>query len=95
MEDKKHLLPLSRHLHLNPYFAKIVREPEDLKSYRWSSLPEYLTGNSGICKKTLLINQIGDREKYQRFVFDRPAYHKSLGKIQPLLLEEERGYQVF
>lgn len=39
IQKEVYLLPVSRHLHLNPVRAEVVRRPED---YRWSSYSEYI-----------------------------------------------------
>jgi putative transposase len=41
--DGGYLRTVSDYVHLNPVRAKLLRAGEPLRSYRWSSVPEYLT----------------------------------------------------
>lgn len=87
IEDDEQLIHVSRYIHLNPSTAFIV-EPENLLSYQWSSLPEYLGITPSIFTfSKLIIDLIGGKEKYKEFVFDQADYQRELDKIKHLCLE--------
>lgn len=87
IEDDEQLIHVSRYIHLNPSTA-FIEEPENLLSYQWSSLPEYLGITPGIfTRNELIIDLIGGKEKYKEFVFDQVDYQRELDKIKHLYLE--------
>ena len=45
IESQEQLIHLSRYIHLNPYVASLIQKSE-LSTYLWSSLPDYLAGES-------------------------------------------------
>ncbi len=88
IDTDEQLYHVSRYIHLNPYAAEIIRSLEELRRYRWSSLPEYLgLSEEAICDKELILSNFGSVEKYQEFVFDQADYQRSLEKIKRLSLE--------
>lgn len=69
---------VSRYIHLNPYSSGIV---DDLFSYPWSSLHEYVRNNRArrLCDTTLLMQLFNhDNERYKRFVLNNADYQKTL-----------------
>lgn len=88
VENDEQLLHLSRYIHLNPYSSHVVKEAKDLENYAWSSLPEYLEEEEGICRRGLVAAHFRTSSKYQEFVFDRADYQRTLEGIKHLSLEE-------
>lgn len=87
IEDNKHLLHLSRYIHLNPYSSLVIKKKEDLLHYGWSSFPQYLGITGGFCKTEIVLGQFKNSKKYRDFVFDQADYQRRLQKIKHLLLE--------
>lgn len=78
------LLHLSRYIHLNPYVAGLIKEPED---YRWSSLKDYLSLESLIdCDKEAILG-LFKNISYKRFLRDQKEYAKELNQIKHLLVD--------
>ena len=89
VENEYQLLHLSRYIHLNPYSGAVVKNLKGLIHYSWSSLPEYITQIDGFCKKAIILNAFGNKQKYQEFVFDNADYQKELETIKHLTLEKK------
>ncbi|MEK7588067.1 MAG: transposase [Patescibacteria group bacterium] len=88
IEDNEQLLHVSRYIHLNPSTAFLV-EPENLSSYPWTSLPEYVAKHGeSTCDTTLILSQFSKAEKYASFVSDQAGYQRSLNGIHQALFEE-------
>jgi len=62
VEDESYLVTLSAYIHLNPYRAKIVDDPED---YRWSSCRQYLRNEkSELVDPSMVLEYAGGVENY-------------------------------
>ncbi len=88
IEKENQLLHVSRYIHLNPYTAFVVKTIEELSTYPWTSLPEYLESDPrGMCHKELLMGYFKGRDAFQRFVFDHADYQRRLVGISHLTFE--------
>lgn len=87
IESEEQLIHLSRYLHLNPVVSCLIKENE-LTSYSYSSLPEYLNGKSSFVSTDLILSYFKTIKDYQKFVFDQIDYGKKLEKIKHLLMEK-------
>lgn len=68
INKEEYLLPLSRYIHLNPVKANYTRDPEN---YTWSSFKSFLQDfNYKWLIKKILLNAIGGKEKYRKYVMD-------------------------
>jgi len=87
IENDEQFLHVSRYIHLNPSTVYLVKI-EDLPSYPWSSLPEYLNKRRLIFTSSeMIIKMVGGREGYEKFVFDQAQYQRELAEIKHLILE--------
>lgn len=87
METEEQLLHVSRYIHLNPSTSYLVKI-DDLSSYPWSSLPEYLGKHSfPFINPETILGLAGGKEKYKDFVFDQAEYQQELAKIKHSILE--------
>ncbi len=86
IETDEQLIHVSRYIHLNPYVSSLVRLSE-LKSYPWSSLPDYLKGISDTAKMEIVLSHFRSPTDYEKFVFDQADYAKRLEEIKHLTLE--------
>lgn len=84
--SEEQLLHVSRYIHLNPSTAYLV-EINNLESYPWSSLLNYIGESKYPFVNTELILGIISKKKYKEFIFDQADYQRELGRIKHLILE--------
>lgn len=86
--NDEQLLHLSRYIHLNPLLSHLT---SDLKTYPWSSYPDYLGIRDGkLCNKEEVLSLFGNIDqgkKYEKFVLDQIEYAKRLKDIEKILLD--------
>ncbi len=80
IEDDRHLLEVSRYIHLNPVKAAMVREPLE---YEYSSYKHFVetTGSENV-RRSLIWKMIGDKKKR--------GSHFDLGMIIALLFQTDQ-----
>lgn len=89
IEDDNQLLHVHRYIHLNPYSSFIVKKISDLKTYPWSSFPEYSgESNAKICNTEKIVSNFKNNEAYTSFIFNQADYQRELNKIKHLVLED-------
>ena len=89
IETDEQLFHVSRYIHLNPYSSFVLKSLEELESYPYSSLPEYLGLKKEIhCKTEIILNNFKNIQSYEDFVFDRAGYQRELEKIKHLAIED-------
>ncbi len=87
IETEEQLWHVSRYIHLNPSTASLV-SVTNLKSYPWSSFPEYLElVKSGFTETKQILDHFKGKKAYKDFVYNQAAYQKKLKKIRDLILE--------
>ncbi|KKR30540.1 hypothetical protein A2715_05985 [Candidatus Woesebacteria bacterium RIFCSPHIGHO2_01_FULL_39_32] len=88
IEDDEQLLHVNRYIHLNPHTSFIVKDLDELRSYMWSSLPEYLgLIKEGFCSNKLILSHFQNITKYWDFVSNQADYQRELDRIKHLVLE--------
>lgn len=88
IENDSQLLHVSRYIHLNPYSSLVVKDFNSLLGYPYSSLPEYLNlTKDNNCQKEIVLGFFKTPRDYQKFVFDRADYQRSLEEIKHKILE--------
>lgn len=88
VETTEQLVHLSRYIHLNPVVSTVIRE-NDLSTYRWSSLPDYLEEkNFSIIYSEPILEQFSSRKEYLNFVSDHVGYARELEQVKHLILED-------
>lgn len=87
IETDEQLMHVSRYIHLNPYSSVVVKKPEQLSTYSWSSFLEYISNvKFPICTKDdILVNF--KKNNYKNFVLDNANYQKSLEEIKHLTFD--------
>lgn len=89
METENQLLYVSRYIHLNPFTSYVVKTVDELKTYPWSSLPEYLeSSKEGICETRNVLVNFSSKSKYFQFILDQKDYQRKLQQIKHLVLEK-------
>ncbi len=81
------ILHLSRYIHLNPYPAGVVENLKELFKYSYSSLPEYVNHQKGICHADIVLSQFQGKSSYKKFVTDQADYQRNLQLIKKQILE--------
>ena len=87
IEDEDQLLHVHRYIHLNPITSFVVKTVEKLRTYLWSSLPEYFGLTQGFCETKTILSQFRKRSAYETFLYDQIAYQQKLASIKHLILE--------
>lgn len=88
IESDYQLTHVSRYIHLNPVTAYILKTVEELKTYPWSSYPEYMGENTGFTNKDLVLGYFKNSTEYGKFVADQVDYQRKLNEIKHLILEQ-------
>lgn len=87
IEGDEQFIHVSRYIHLNPVSSFLI-EPEELKSYEWSSFPEYMgLSNKNISSPKLVLDLFPSKERYKQFVLNQVDYARKLEQIKHLILE--------
>jgi putative transposase len=84
IESENQLLHVTRYIHLNPYSSRLVKFNE-IQSYPYSSLPEYLTGHYHLSDPNSVLNITPSR--YRNFVLDHADYQQQLEALKHYTLE--------
>jgi len=88
IETDQQLIHVSRYIHLNPVASLVIKE-EELDTYSWSSLPEYLNPRINmISQQKDILDYFPSRIAYRKFVYDQIDYAKKLEEIKHLMLEK-------
>jgi len=84
IKNEEQLIHVSRYIHLNPYSSGLVNNFDDLISYKWSSLKNYLLGEkSNLVDINYLLSIFNnDRKRYKKFIFDNADYQRNLDWIK-------------
>lgn len=87
IEDDEQLLHISRYIHLNPVTSFNI-EAEKLKSYQWSSYPEYLGAiKTRMTNPTEILSYFKNLAEYEQFVLDQADYAEQLKNIEHLIID--------
>jgi len=86
--NESQLVHVSRYIHLNPLTSYLVKEPNDLDHYLWSSYPEYVgLKKVEISNPEPILAHFKDKSDYKRFVLDQADYQRELERLRHLLLD--------
>lgn len=87
IESQEQLVHVSRYIHLNPYTGFVAKSANELFSYQWSSLSEYLGGgSSGISTKEVM-GSFKHANSYRQFILENLDYQRELGLITHLTFD--------
>lgn len=72
IESEEQLLYGSKYIHRNPVELGQTKTAtaDNLLNYRWSSLPDYLSGSNGFLLKDPVLGTFASPGKYRQFVFE-------------------------
>lgn len=88
IQTEEQLLHVSRYIHLNPYSGYLVKKIEDIFSYPYSSIGEYLNKKErGICHKNIILSFFSTPQSFKKFIADRADYQRKIETIKHLILE--------
>lgn len=84
---------VSRYIHLNPFSSGLVKTPQALLDYPWSSLSDYLQiPKHTFLSKTYLMRNFKSKESYRSFIFNHADYQKNLEFIKLREKSKNRFY---
>lgn len=87
IETDEQLMHISRYIHLNPLVSLLVK---DLKTYFWSSYPDYIGTRDGkLAKKDEILGFFKNPKEYEKFILDQASYATDLERIKHQLLDGE------
>ncbi len=87
VESDEQFLHVTRYIHLNPYVARLIDDPEQ---YQWSSYNQYLQSQSTrLCSPSLALELAGSSEGYRKFFLDFASYARDFELIKKHGFEEE------
>lgn len=88
IQTDEQLLHVSRYIHLNPLTSFVIKKKENLESYLWTSLTEYMGDlQRKICDTGLVLSFFKSPAKYKKFLLDQVDYQRELDRIKHLLIE--------
>lgn len=88
IESDEQFLHVARYIHLNPYSSFLLKNLDQLKDYRWSSLGDYLNDPKfAFLDKKFLNSFYSSKEKLMSFIFDQADYQRRLEEIKHLTFE--------
>lgn len=86
VENDEQLIHLSRYIHLNPLTGYLLANMEELMSYPYSSLPNYLgtSNNLSIADPEPIMEFFNSAADYQAFLADQASYQRELKQLERL-----------
>lgn len=87
ISNDEQLIHISRYIHLNPLVSYVIKE-QKLLGYPWSSLDDYLTGNTSFTNSKDVLTFFKSPETYLKFILDQADYGKQLESIKHLIIEK-------
>lgn len=90
IKNDDQLKHVSRYIHLNPHTSKLVRSFDDLLTYPWSSLIEYLSGHHHISNPSPILAFFASKENYKEFLRDNSDYQRHLHQIKPYVFDNSK-----
>jgi putative transposase len=86
IESDEQLLHISRYIHLNPLIDYLIK---DLKTYPYSSYPEFLGIKTGYSHKKYILSNFSKLSDYEKFVLDQEDYGRTIKNMERQLLDIE------
>lgn len=88
VESDEQFIHVARYIHLNPYSSYILKMPQEIENYYWSSFGHYLNKvNYEFIFPKLLMGFFSSVEKLRKFTLDQADYQRKLSDIKHLFLE--------
>lgn len=88
IEGEEQLIHVSRYIHLNPLTSYVVKRPEQLEDYQWSSFLDYIGESQGnICNTKPVLDLFPTKRDYKEFVYNQVDYQKGLESMKHLVFD--------
>ena len=88
VDKDEQFIHLVRYIHLNPLTSYIIKKPEELDNYPWSSLPFYLFNSSSeFLERKLLLSYFKNIKELDKFTKDQIGYQRQIHHLRYLTLE--------
>ena len=87
IESDEQLIHVCRYIHLNPLTSYVIKDPDDLERYPWSSYSEYFKKTSNLIDKSLISEFFPSKKEFKNFTLNQVDYQRQLDKIKHLSFE--------
>lgn len=88
IETEEQLLHVARYINLNPLTSGIVRDFQEAKRYKWSSLKALLENNkNGLVDTSILLSFLKTPKRLEEFTTDQADYQRKLHIIKHLQID--------
>jgi len=87
IETEEQFMHVLRYIHLNPYSGYVVKKIEEIFTYPYSSITEYLNQESRIINKDFISGSFKSAESFRKFTSSQADYQRKLEVIKHLILE--------
>lgn len=88
IESDEQMLHVNRYIHINPYVGQVIKR-DDLFSYKWSSLPDYLSEKTPqFIEKDEIMSNFNSINDYKKFLLNQADFKKNQKKFKHLTLED-------
>ena len=88
IETDEQFTHVGRYIHINPLTSFILRNSEELYTYRWSSFADYNSDANLFIDKNFMLEMFPSLKKFNEFTLDQVEYQRDLELIKHLTLEE-------
>ena len=89
VENEEQFLYTARYIHLNPLTSFLLKAPEELKTYEWSSYFDYISDNPRPFIDTeKLTSLLKTKDAFARFTLNQLDYQRKLEQIKHLCFED-------
>lgn len=88
-ENDEQCIHINRYIHLNPLTSYLLKEPNELRKYRWCSFGTYTDDLVyDFVDKDFILAMFGrEKERLIKFTFDQVDYQRKLADIKRMVLE--------
>lgn len=88
IETENQMVHTIRYIHLNPLTSYVIKSPNELDSYQWTSFPDYLAREPRTIINTQPLKSLfASNEKFKQHTLDQTDYQRSLKLIEHLTFD--------
>ncbi|MBU3935536.1 transposase [Patescibacteria group bacterium] len=83
IESKEDAIHVLRYIHLNPLTSFVIKKPEELENYLWTSFMDYMSVNPRhLINTNFFLDMFGDKQEFAKFCLNQVEYQRELGRIK-------------
>lgn len=88
IEKDEQFTHVARYIHLNPLTSYVLRKPEELENYKWSSFGTYMSNfKYPFVETDFILKLFRSRNQLKEFTYNQVDYQRKLEKIKHLSFE--------